>query len=795
MSFLPKQISTNSTLNTSTTPLGASATFTGTGELDDYSDVMVSCQTDQTGTLYFDFSVDGTNWGTFPVNGFAVAAGIHEFHTAVKGPRYFRVRMVNDGTPQTYLRLSTYYGIFAGKPNAPLSQGINSDNDATVVKAVIAAEAPDGEYGNIPTGGVSPGNSTDATLGVSASFNGTWEDVSGYAGLTILVDGTSAGTADGTLYMEFSHDSVTTHRSIAIAVDDVTAAAPRTLGVVAKYFQIRYDNGTTATTSFTIQTIYHTSQVELVSRLNSTIGDNIDVSNVRAVISGRQPNGKYTNAALDESGAFLTSIKSPATAFGELQVAELNPIAQADAVYGLLDKVETFSATGGSTAVVDGNFVCATGVSIGGYGVIRGRRALRYRPGQGSLYRWTALFDKNNDVSLSLQLAGAFNSTNGFLVGYHDAQGFGVMHRYAGMHEIRELTIGTPASGSETADIELNTVTYNIPVTSGTAEHNAYEVAEWLDANQSVWEVSQNNGKVILFNLNAGPAAGSYSVSSNGTFAGSIAQTAAGVVNTEDWTYQGSFTDDNLDGTGPSGMTIDPDLGNVYELNLQYIGYGEVSMSVENPETGRFFIFHRWKFANNRSTPTLSNPTLKIGWISESLGSSTNIQVRGGSLMAAIQGKIHPFRKPRGDVNTRTAVSTTLTSLIAIRVRNVFAGTTQLSEVLPKIASVTPEGSKSCEIKILLNPTFAGETNWLYEDEAESIVEVDVAGTTFSDEGTVLSALNTFGGQPALFKFTDLAEEGINPLHLERGDVLCIAARMTGGAAQDITGAITWLED
>jgi hypothetical protein len=73
-----------SSTNNSTTPLNAGATFTGTAELNSYSDVQVSCITDQNGTLYFDFSVDGTNWNTFPTSGFTVAAGIHEIHNAVE---------------------------------------------------------------------------------------------------------------------------------------------------------------------------------------------------------------------------------------------------------------------------------------------------------------------------------------------------------------------------------------------------------------------------------------------------------------------------------------------------------------------------------------------------------------------------------------------------------------------------------------------------------------------------------------------------------------------------------------
>lgn len=58
---------TLSTTNNSTTPLTAGATFTGTAEQNNFPDVYISCVTDQAGTLYFDFSNDGTNWNVFPL--------------------------------------------------------------------------------------------------------------------------------------------------------------------------------------------------------------------------------------------------------------------------------------------------------------------------------------------------------------------------------------------------------------------------------------------------------------------------------------------------------------------------------------------------------------------------------------------------------------------------------------------------------------------------------------------------------------------------------------------------------
>ena len=124
-----------STGNSSTTPLSSGATFTGVGEQNDLPHVGVQLKTDVDGTLFFDFSNDGTNWdSTFPVSGFEISANIPEFHTAVKLGRYFRVRLVNHATDQTFLRLTTYYGNNFVPSSAPLNQSIGRDTDAMAVR-------------------------------------------------------------------------------------------------------------------------------------------------------------------------------------------------------------------------------------------------------------------------------------------------------------------------------------------------------------------------------------------------------------------------------------------------------------------------------------------------------------------------------------------------------------------------------------------------------------------------------------------------------------------------------------
>jgi len=123
-----------STLNSTTATLAGSGTFTGTGEQNDKPDLFVMCISDVSGTLFFDFSNDGTNWdSTYPTAGFVCSAGVPEVHEAVKAGRYFRVRYVNDSVAQSYFRLTTYYGTYSDL-TAPLNQSIARDADASVVR-------------------------------------------------------------------------------------------------------------------------------------------------------------------------------------------------------------------------------------------------------------------------------------------------------------------------------------------------------------------------------------------------------------------------------------------------------------------------------------------------------------------------------------------------------------------------------------------------------------------------------------------------------------------------------------
>lgn len=240
--------------NTSTAPLGASATFTGAAELNPIADVMLSCFSDTDGTLFFDFSVDGTNWRTFPTSGYEVKASIHEFHTAVKGPRYFRTRFVNSATPQTTFQLFTYYGVFR-QPTAPLNQPISLDSDAVVVRQTLTwldmARGLITGFSEIKKFGRNP---VVGTTYVPLSIGGIYRTPQSSAATALRIkaggnaNDTAAGSGARSVLIE-GLDASFNLLSESVATAGASASAATT-GLFARVFRVSVDgSGTYATSS------------------------------------------------------------------------------------------------------------------------------------------------------------------------------------------------------------------------------------------------------------------------------------------------------------------------------------------------------------------------------------------------------------------------------------------------------------------------------------------------------------------------------------------------------------------
>lgn len=120
--------------NSTTTALASGATYTGQGELNDAESVMVSLKTDQNGTLYMEFSPDGTNWDSSLSFQYDTTR-INPPHILIKGARYYRTRFTNTSdTDQTYFRLQTEFGSHQ-KLTAPINGTLAENYDALVTRS------------------------------------------------------------------------------------------------------------------------------------------------------------------------------------------------------------------------------------------------------------------------------------------------------------------------------------------------------------------------------------------------------------------------------------------------------------------------------------------------------------------------------------------------------------------------------------------------------------------------------------------------------------------------------------
>lgn len=122
-----------STVNSSAAALNTGNTFTGTAEdVSAHGSVVVGVITDQDGTLYMEFSPDGTNWDSSL--SFPVSAGTNEVHRLSVTRQYYRTRFTNSSASnQTYLRLQTMLGV---QPllTSPLNGVVQADADSLLVR-------------------------------------------------------------------------------------------------------------------------------------------------------------------------------------------------------------------------------------------------------------------------------------------------------------------------------------------------------------------------------------------------------------------------------------------------------------------------------------------------------------------------------------------------------------------------------------------------------------------------------------------------------------------------------------
>lgn len=496
----------------------------------------------------------------------------------------------------------------------------------------------------------------------------------------------------------------------------------------------------------------------------------------------------------DTTAGITTPDGTPLTSFGEVSISELTPTAQGDFIYGI-NNVMFASGTfaGGSVSGSDGFGIVKSGTSTTGSATLHLRRNLKYRPGMGSLMRATCLFD--TPVANNNQFLGLGNIQSGYYFGYVGTN-FGIIHEETAQPEIRKLTV-TTGSGTTSVTITLNGVSVSVPVTGNNdTSQTSYQLAQYDYSGVGAgWKADVVDSVVYFVSARSAPYTGSYSFAS-GTF--TTVQT--GQVPTRTFISQSAWNIDRLDGgisggPNPSGMILDPQKGNVYQVGFQYLGFGNAFFAVENSQLGRMAPVHIIRNTNARTTAVLKNPQVAGRLSSENSGSTTSVQPKSLSMAIFTEGMVRKL-DPRfaKSISFTDLSSTSDVPLIALKVNRVFNDKVCFGEfdILRIAASNASSSKQSMFVSVYRNLRIGGDVDFQYIDQTNSIVSfapLNIATNTVSTNG--FNPFLTFAVGPDSAQTIDIEPE---ELVFNAGDTVIICVRSTGNKVDTGVVGVNWFE-
>lgn len=472
------------------------------------------------------------------------------------------------------------------------------------------------------------------------------------------------------------------------------------------------------------------------------------------------------------------------SAFGEKMVAQATPLTQVTAQYGILSDMLTVS-TGGSVDTVDSKFRVSSGTDSSGVSAAVSMRQAQYKAGQGLSCEITALFTQG--VANNVQQAGFLTSESAFCFGYNGTE-YGILHSRGGELENQELTITSPAVGAETATVTVDSVVHLVPLTTTTVEGNAYEISEYLNDNVNGYDFTSNNDKVFALAQLPDFGAGTFSFSS-ATCSATWVEVTSGVNPVETWIPKADWN------VRPD-IDIDPTKGNVYKIQVQYLGFGGIRFFRENRTTAAFELVHVIRYADTDIIPSVSNPIFRVGWATRNTGNTTNVVVQGSSAGSFIEGIIKYDGIPRGACNTQPSVGVPSvgvlgTNVIGFRNRLTFNETANRAEIIPLILSLATDSNKIAIFQIVANPIPATGSiiEWQFVDENLSLMEftnsnVDIIG------GQVVSCLNV-----SSVNSKDIDMQKLLEFQSPNTEFAIVAGLASSGTSANMTASGTWKED
>jgi hypothetical protein len=255
---------------------------------------------------------------------------------------------------------------------------------------------------------------------------------------------------------------------------------------------------------------------------------------------------------------------------------------------------------------------------------------------------------------------------------------------------------------------------------------------------------------------------------------------------------------DRMDGTGESGVILDPTKANILAIDYEWLGVGRVRFGFF--VAGTIVYVHEFLNANKNIVVYMSSPNLPLRSEISNDGTgpkTTMTQICSTAVSEGGQNKLGVIRSAGTDgTHVDANTENTLYAIIGIKLKSEYIG--EIIEILSTDILLTT-GSNQAQWVLLFNPTVAG--TFTFSDIDQSAVQIAV-GTTAN---TVTGGYRIAGGF-VVSGGVQSGNAGENSKNIENTlrlgsyiddsvDEIVLCIRPIGGSSNvDVEGEITWRE-
>lgn len=362
----------------------------------------------------------------------------------------------------------------------------------------------------------------------------------------------------------------------------------------------------------------------------------------------------------------------------------------------------------------------------------------------------------------------------------------------------------TASGGAATFNSNAGLVDLTVTTTSGSKVYRettkvfSYQPGKsLLTLNTFVFNPAKNNlrQRVGYF----GTSNGIYIELANSTLSFVERSSVTGSV-TETHVSQANWSVDKLDGTGPSGLTLDITKAQIFWMDIEWLGLGTVRLGFVID--GVFVLCHCFHHANLVTSTYITTASLPLRYEIENTGTTasnstlkqvcSSVVSEGGYELRGRQQAVGiPITTP-----TDLPVAGTYYPLVSIRLK---ASPNRLDAIaiLTALSLLGVTNNAAYNWRVVASGTTTGGT-WTSAG-ADSAVEYNITATSFTlGTGRILTSGYTYGSNQGAAP-VDILKEALFAFQLERNSFTAAPYELTlvvasGSAGADIYASMDWEE-